>query len=58
MAGAIMSTSYLNFGHEKDYVFCVNTRMQIGGARLSAHFLFILDEASLQIMLREMRLLA
>ncbi|MEO5511239.1 MAG: chemotaxis protein CheC [Longimicrobiales bacterium] len=58
MAGAIMSTSYLNFGHEKDYVFCVNTKMQIGGAKLSAHFLFIPDEASLQIMLREMRLLA
>jgi chemotaxis protein CheC len=58
MAGAIMSTSYLNFGDEKDYVFAVNTRMSLGDAELRAHFLFIPDDASLQIMLREMRLLA
>jgi chemotaxis protein CheC len=58
MAGAIMSTSYLNFGDEKDYVFCANTKMSLGDAQLRAHFLLIPDDASLQVMLREMRLLA
>lgn len=58
MAAAIMTTSYLNFGDAKDYVFCVNTRMLLGDEKLRAHFLLIPDDASLQVMLREMRLLA
>lgn len=58
MAAAIMATTYLNFGDAKDYVFCVNTRMHLGDDHLRAHFLLIPDDASLQVMLREMRLLA
>lgn len=58
MAAAIMTTTYLNFGDAKDFVFCVNTRMLLGNDRLLAHFLLIPDDASLQVILREMRLLA
>jgi chemotaxis protein CheC len=56
MLGAIMMTSYLNFGHEQDYVLCVNNEMVIGEAAIRGHFLLIPDDASLQLMLREMKL--
>jgi chemotaxis protein CheC len=56
MAGAIMTTSYLNFGEEQDHVLCVNTGMIMGDERIRGHFLLIPDGASLQIMLREMKL--
>lgn len=56
MAGAIMTTSYLNFGEEQDHVLCVNTGMIMGEERIRGHFLLIPDGASLQIMLREMKL--
>jgi chemotaxis protein CheC len=56
MAGAVMTTSYLNFGDAKDFVFCVNTEMIMGDDQVRAHFLLIPDDASLQVMLREMKL--
>jgi chemotaxis protein CheC len=56
MAGAVMTTSYLNFGDEKDFVFCVNTVMIMGDAEVRAHFLLIPDDVSLKVMLREMKL--
>jgi chemotaxis protein CheC len=56
MAGAVMTTSFLNFGEEQDYVLCVNTGMSLGDDRIRGHFLLIPDAASLQIMLREMKL--
>jgi chemotaxis protein CheC len=56
MLGAIMMTSYLNFGHEQDYVLCVNNEMVIGDAAIRGHFLLIPDDTSLQVMLREMKL--
>lgn len=56
MAGAVMTTSYLNFGEEQDYVLCVNTGMIIGDDLIRGHFLLIPDATSLQIMLREMKL--
>ena len=56
MAGAIMTTSYLNFGEEQDHVLCVNTGMIMGEERIRGHFLLIPDGASLQIMLRELKL--
>ena len=56
MAGAVMTTSYLNFGEEQDHVLCVNTGMIIGDEHIRGHFLLIPDAASLQIMLREMKL--
>jgi chemotaxis protein CheC len=56
MAGAVMTTSYINFGDAQDYVFCVNTLMHIGGEQLSASFLLIPDNASLQVILRQLDL--
>lgn len=56
MLGAIMMTSYLNFGQAQDHVLCVNTEMIIGAEHIRGHFLLMPDDASLQIMLREMKL--
>lgn len=56
MAGAIMTTSFLNFGDSKDYVFCVTTEMTMGEEQLHAFFLLMPDDASLQVILREMKL--
>jgi chemotaxis protein CheC len=56
MAGAVMTTSYLNFGEEQDHVLCVNTGMIIGEERIRGHFLLIPDATSLQIMLKELKL--
>lgn len=56
MVGAIMTTSFLNFGEAQDYVLCVNTGLIMGEERIRGHFLLIPDAASLQIMLREMKL--
>jgi chemotaxis protein CheC len=56
MVGAIMTTSYLNFGEAKDYVFCVTTEMTMGEEQLHAYFLLMPDDASLQVILREMKL--
>ena len=56
MAAAVMTTSYLNFGDTKDFVFCVNTVMMMGDDPIRAHFLLIPDDASLQVILREMKL--
>jgi chemotaxis protein CheC len=58
MAGAIMATTYLNFGEARDYVFCVKTRLHLGDDHLRAYFLLIPDDASLRIMLEDMRLIA
>jgi chemotaxis protein CheC len=56
MAGAIMTTSYLNFGESKDYVFCVTTEMMMDEEQLHAFFLLMPDDASLDVILREMKL--
>ena len=56
MVGAVMTTSYLNFGEAQDYVLCVNTGMTMGEEHIRGHFLLIPDAASLQVMLREMKL--
>lgn len=56
MVGAVMTTSYLNFSDAKDFVFCVSTQMFMGDDEVRAHFLLIPDDASLQVMLREIKL--
>ncbi len=56
-AGAVLSTSYLHFGHEADYVFCINTHLTLGeDVAFRAHFLLLPDDASLRAMLQAMRL--
>lgn len=56
MAGAVLTTSYLNFGDSKDYVFCVNTVMLMDEEQLRAHFLLIPDDVALNVILRGMKL--
>jgi chemotaxis protein CheC len=55
MAGAVMTTSYLNFGDEKDHVLCVNTGMIMGEDTIRAHFLLIPDDLSLRTILQHMK---
>jgi chemotaxis protein CheC len=56
-AAAVLSTSYLHFGHESDYVFCINTQVTLGeDLEFRAHFLLLPDDASLRAMLQAMRL--
>jgi chemotaxis protein CheC len=58
LAGAILTTTYLNFGHERDFVFCVETSFHVGGAseRLQGHFLLLPDMPSLRAIFDAIRL--
>lgn len=57
MAGAVMATTYINFGDTYDDVFCVNVKMHMEGTgELPAHFLLIPDRASLKVLLRALQL--
>lgn len=50
LAGAVVTTAYLNFGHERDYVLCVQTdfAFQEVNKTLSGQFLLLPDMASLK----------
>jgi chemotaxis protein CheC len=56
MAGAVMTTSYLNFGSSTDEVFCLDTELIMDGDRITAHFLLIPDDVSLPVILRQLKL--
>ena len=47
---AVLTTAQLNFGHERDYAFCVETTFKVEGApdTLGGHFLLLPDVASLR----------
>jgi chemotaxis protein CheC len=56
-AQAVLTTSYLNFGDQHDYVFAVNTRLGMDEhTDLGAHFLLLPDDASLKVILRALRI--
>jgi chemotaxis protein CheC len=56
-AAAVLSTSYLHFGQDSDFVFCINTHLTMGeDVSFQAHFLLLPDDASLRAMLQAMRL--
>lgn len=56
-AAAVLTSSYLNFGSDEDYVFAINTHLIMGdGNELRAHFLLLPDDASLTAMLQALRL--
>ena len=56
-AAAVLTTSYLNFGSDDDYVFAINTNLILGdGNELRCHFLLLPDDASLAAMLQALRL--
>lgn len=58
LSAAILTTTYLNFGRERDYVFCVETSFQVGGeeAHLEGHFLLLPDLPSLRAIFDAIRL--
>ena len=57
-AAAVLSTAYLQFSPDRDYVFCVESEflMQDSNERLRGYFLLLPDYASLQAILRAVRL--
>jgi chemotaxis protein CheC len=58
LSGAVMTTAQLNFGHDRDYAFCVETSFRIDGASepLGGHFLLLPDLASLRSIFDAIRL--
>ncbi len=57
MSSAVLTTAYLQFGTDRDYVFCVETEffMQEVGEHLRGFFLLLPDVASLHAILRAVR---
>ena len=52
-ASAVLTSAYLNFGRERDYVFCIETRFQFDEADrvLPGYFLLLPDVVSLRTIL-------
>ena len=57
MSDAVLTTTYLQFGTDKDYVFCVESEFVMDelDERLRGFFLLLPDPASLQAILRAVR---
>lgn len=57
MSSAVLTTAYLQFGGDKDYVFCVETEFLMDNIeeRLRGFFLLLPDTASLQAILKAVR---
>jgi chemotaxis protein CheC len=57
MSTAVLSTAYLQFGTDKDYVFCVESEFIMGDReeRMRGFFLLLPDPASLQAILKAVR---
>lgn len=58
LAAAVLTTTYLNFGTERDFVFCVETSFRFGDQpdTLRGHFLLLPDLASLRAIFDAIRL--
>ncbi|NOT07066.1 MAG: chemotaxis protein CheC [Gemmatimonadales bacterium] len=58
LAGAVLTTAYLNFGHDRDAVFCVETRFRIEGSdqALTGQFLLMPDPPSLKAIFDAIRI--
>lgn len=58
LSAAVLTTTYLNFGHDRDYVFCVETSFRVEGAPepLAGHFLLLPDLPSLRAIFDAIRL--
>lgn len=49
LSAAVLTTTYLNFGHDRDFVFCVETEFRFDAEEeLRGHFLLLPDLASLK----------
>jgi chemotaxis protein CheC len=58
LSGAILTSTHLNFGQDRDYAFCVETAFRVAGASetLGGHFLLLPDVASLRSIFDAIRL--
>ena len=58
LSGAVLTSAHLNFGHDRDYAFCVETSFRLEGAPepLGGHFLLLPDMASLRSIFDAIRL--
>jgi len=58
MVGAVLSSVVIEFGGEKDYIFCVETEFDFGDPEkpLSTFFLLLPDTASLELILKKLDL--
>ena len=57
MSNAVLTTAYLQFGTDKDYVFCVESEFYMNDTdeKLRGFFLLLPDPASLQAILKAVR---
>jgi chemotaxis protein CheC len=57
-AGAVLTSTYMNFGYDRDFVFCVETKfvLEEPGTNLSGHYLLLPDLASLRAIFDAIRL--
>ena len=58
LSGAVLTTAQLNFGHNRDYAFCVETSFRVEGTSdpLGGHFLLLPDMSSLRAIFDAIRL--
>ncbi len=58
LSAAVLTTTYLNFGQDRDYVFCVETNFHFNeeDRALRGHFLLLPDLASLKAIFDAIRL--
>lgn len=57
LSAAVLTTTYLNFGHDRDFVFCVETEFRIDVEdTLRGYFLLLPDLASLRAIFDAIRL--
>ena len=56
--GAVLTSAHLNFGHDRDYAFCVETSFRVEGTSdsMGGHFLLLPDIASLRSIFDAIRL--
>ena len=49
-SGAALTSAHLNFGHDREYAFCVETSFRVEGSPtpMAGHFLLLPDVASLR----------
>jgi chemotaxis protein CheC len=58
LSGAVLTTAFLNFGQDRDFIFCVETNFHFTEAdrTLTGHFLLLPDLASLRAIFEAIRL--
>ncbi len=58
LCGAVLTSTYMNFGYDRDFVFCVETRFLFDDptVKIRGHFLLLPDLASLRAIFDAIRL--